>query len=682
MKVIIFCFTCFFALNTALVRGQKCDTVAFQDMYWFKGFFSSYATKSVADKEGNIFMAGNVVDDANYNGLVIKTSKRGTAIWATSIGSGKPDIINDIVLTKDNGVVIAGQTKGSELSGEGWIAKVDANGRVSWAVSVPINNSVIFKVISLADGGFAAVGSYGIDYTIDEYGNVSGAKKVYAIVIRLNADGTLKWLRNYYSNKEFDLPESILQLQDGSLFVTGTTAYFDNTIHGFIMKLDDAEGIAVNTKFFQGDIAPYKAFQLPDESIRISGYGNECQVDKDLNPLWLRKLDFNLNFYNPPDLIKLSTKSSNAVDTAYYFANLSYGASFIPVLIKVRGVAVPGAEALEYTRSYSFNTLSGKTGNTVATPFNNNTFGICGSYTLKGFDASFPVEKDEDQTVFLQTDKEGRTPCSEDMPLSLTVEDLPVPGFNSGNFTSQSFIKIFDAFTSGSSLLPRQVIDCFTVTCCRDTAVYKDAKVCEGQNFVLPGGTTTNTAGIYSNIFNASSGCDSIVFTTLAVQRAIKVSLGNDTCITKNQPIKYKLFFKQADIKILWQDGSTDSIYVAPQAGQYYVTASSACNVASDTVNIFEACSFPVYVPSAFTPNNDRLNDVFRIINMNGQQLISFSIYNRFGNKVFYSKDVNKGWDGKINGTDQPLGTYVYVISYKDFAGKTQLLKHYFVLIR
>ena len=97
---------------------------------------------------------------------------------------------------------------------------------------------------------------------------------------------------------------------------------------------------------------------------------------------------------------------------------------------------------------------------------------------------------------------------------------------------------------------------------------------------------------------------------------------------------------------------------------------------------VYSDCNLPIYIPNAFTPNGDYLNDVFKIGDMRNQQLIDFSIYNRYGQVVFKTTDPKKGWDGKINSKDQPISTFVYLIRYKDFTGKLQFAKGTFMLLR
>lgn len=68
-----------------------------------------------------------------------------------------------------------------------------------------------------------------------------------------------------------------------------------------------------------------------------------------------------------------------------------------------------------------------------------------------------------------------------------------------------------------------------------------------------------------------------------------------------------------------------------------------------------------LFVPTAFTPNGDGINDVFRVANITFQDVPEFRVYNRWGKEIFAAAD-NKGWDGTFNGLPQELGVYYYII--------------------
>jgi gliding motility-associated-like protein len=93
---------------------------------------------------------------------------------------------------------------------------------------------------------------------------------------------------------------------------------------------------------------------------------------------------------------------------------------------------------------------------------------------------------------------------------------------------------------------------------------------------------------------------------------------------------------------------------------------------------------FSIYIPNTFTPNGDNLNDVFNIkgvgIKTEGYLM---EIYNRWGDLVYSTKELTKGWDGTVNGLNAENGVYVYKVKAfaangegkKEYVGHVSLLK-------
>ena len=89
----------------------------------------------------------------------------------------------------------------------------------------------------------------------------------------------------------------------------------------------------------------------------------------------------------------------------------------------------------------------------------------------------------------------------------------------------------------------------------------------------------------------------------------------------------------------------------------------------------------PLYIPNAFTPDGDGLNDLFRIPPGTDFSLTNFSIYNIWGERIFMTTDLNSGWNGRVKGVDQSSGVYVYKIN--GFQNdKPVFLKGTFTLVR
>jgi gliding motility-associated-like protein len=111
------------------------------------------------------------------------------------------------------------------------------------------------------------------------------------------------------------------------------------------------------------------------------------------------------------------------------------------------------------------------------------------------------------------------------------------------------------------------------------------------------------------------------------------------------------------------------------------VTDIAGC-VGSDTVFVKVYDGPAYYVPNAFSPNGDGLNDVFRPVPVGMTTTEFFRVFNRFGDIIFETNKWLRGWDGTYLGRTQPTGTYVWVVKGKDRNGKTVEAKGTVVLIR
>ncbi len=134
----------------------------------------------------------------------------------------------------------------------------------------------------------------------------------------------------------------------------------------------------------------------------------------------------------------------------------------------------------------------------------------------------------------------------------------------------------------------------------------------------------------------------------------------------------------------VWQDGTTQPYYTVSTAGQYYVTVQTACAPLSDTILVrTKLCNCKVTLPTAFSPNNDGLNDKYRVVYRCPMEEFHFAIYDRWGQKVFETTDPDTGWDGIYKNTPQPISVYAWIMSYRDpyenlvksFAGNVTLIR-------
>jgi gliding motility-associated-like protein len=89
-------------------------------------------------------------------------------------------------------------------------------------------------------------------------------------------------------------------------------------------------------------------------------------------------------------------------------------------------------------------------------------------------------------------------------------------------------------------------------------------------------------------------------------------------------------------------------------------TTTGCIDTASVSIEVDETLEF--FVPNTFTPNGDGLNDVLQAYG-NGVTRFKMEVFNRWGEKIFETNDINEGWDGTFKGKDVPPGVYVYTVT-------------------
>jgi len=183
---------------------------------------------------------------------------------------------------------------------------------------------------------------------------------------------------------------------------------------------------------------------------------------------------------------------------------------------------------------------------------------------------------------------------------------------------------------------------------------------------------TTSVAGLYKLKVTDADGCTATDSVYLAVNRLPNVYLGRDTTLCSGQ--KLTLDAGTDGDKYNWSTGEiTQTIQVGEgnQAIWVAVENSKGCSK-SDTLNIL-ACRV-ADIPNAFTPNGDGDNDTWRIRHIEDRSNITVEIFDRWGRRVFQSKNglPAGGWDGTFNGRNLPMDSYYYIINMND--GSTPLV--------
>lgn len=186
---------------------------------------------------------------------------------------------------------------------------------------------------------------------------------------------------------------------------------------------------------------------------------------------------------------------------------------------------------------------------------------------------------------------------------------------------------------------------------------------------------------------SSQNGCISDIKQTTLPIRAVSANAGPDTIAIYNQPfqlhgsggVSYQwspaMYLNNSSIEAPVAILSDDQIFTLK------VTNSQGCT-GKDDVKITVVKKFDIYVPSGFTPNGDGKNDILKPYSVGIQMLEYFCIYNRWGQLVFKTDQLNFGWDGFVNGKLQGNEIFIWLIKATDINGHVIFKKGTTVLIR
>jgi gliding motility-associated-like protein len=220
---------------------------------------------------------------------------------------------------------------------------------------------------------------------------------------------------------------------------------------------------------------------------------------------------------------------------------------------------------------------------------------------------------------------------------------------------------------------PGITLDITPVNCADDTNGSIEALVTGVNNPVITWNTDppfqgnalmNQPAGIISVNISSDDGCavDTLVEIPYGPDAFPVADLGPDRyiCTGENLILSPGTFSNYQ-----WQDLSTDSAYLVFIPGTYHVEVENASGcIAADTIEVIYSCPDAVWIPSAFTPGLDGLNDLF-YPQSSVFETARLTVFNRWGQPVFESNAAQPGWDGTLNGEPCPEGIYFYRFRYR-----------------
>lgn len=194
-------------------------------------------------------------------------------------------------------------------------------------------------------------------------------------------------------------------------------------------------------------------------------------------------------------------------------------------------------------------------------------------------------------------------------------------------------------------------------------------------------------------IVTADNGCSSIDTTRQIHIESIYTNAGKDTSVQMDKPFALNGSWSGDVITtptLIWSppvglsstnEESPTAVLQKDQVYSLTAVTDIGCT-ATDNVKINVFKSPGVLVPTGFTPNHDGLNDVLRPRYNGIKRLDYFAIYDRWGQIIFKTNDMTKGWDGSFNGRELGTGVFVWIANAEAFDGNKYQLRGTTTLVK
>jgi gliding motility-associated-like protein len=169
-------------------------------------------------------------------------------------------------------------------------------------------------------------------------------------------------------------------------------------------------------------------------------------------------------------------------------------------------------------------------------------------------------------------------------------------------------------------------------------------------------------SGVYTYFCTDMAGCSDSASTVLHVKPAPRIDFAESDTIEYSEGFELQ-GSSEADY-CRWSTGDIRSQISVQHDGEYRLTASLSGCESTDSVYLRRRSS-ALYLPNAFSPNNDTHNDILRAIGpTEGISSFSLQVFSRWDNLLFETHDPKQGWDGTFQGQACPPGTYICQIKY------------------
>jgi len=210
---------------------------------------------------------------------------------------------------------------------------------------------------------------------------------------------------------------------------------------------------------------------------------------------------------------------------------------------------------------------------------------------------------------------------------------------------------------------------------------YKDSVAIAGATAITYQVTDTTGQHYYNVMITTSNKCITSEPFFLVASKLYDIHIPADTTLCMNDTMILAPVLDGISYTINGEIASAVSI---SKEGSYTIAATDiyGCQKTFTTKVSLQNCNnCDPFVPTAFTPNGDGLNDLFKAKVNCALSQFHLRIFNRWGKTIFETGDINRAWDGTLSGIKLPPGTYVYLIDYKTKTGAARMARGTIVLM-
>jgi gliding motility-associated-like protein len=689
--------------------GQICDNRFLSINY--KG--PSYDTVTSCMFSKNETLSIGQLSDFNNAAHIAKYSGNGTPLWSYTYAIDyfsfyPPTFFQTVYLKKiipvvDGGYLVSGNFD-KVLSPFGLpppvkkyalLAKIDKFGQVLWSKTLSNEGDLnISSVYETSDG----------DYIV-YLGTDNGKKKLsldhsYSKIVRIDAKGNIKWSTLLFTylydagGLGLDHKQAITQAKNKNIILA-------HVVHKAVLRGENYHTVQGNLHFLSFDYTSGKmnwetSYEYPVPAADTSFTPDIITATELPDGRFSFITTLYLSTIKQPALTKkgASIITSNKGKIENLVAYYPLDGTSCKITDVVVDIAQNNKTLLLKTGISDILTNIDNNGQINWSKGYNNAAGsfpvTCFSMGKKGFNI-FMSSKTSLYTRLLITDTAGVIDCANE-PAAIIAEpaafDFPHDSVTTNTnmnldayYDYQLPFKRIEAYP-----LQKEIICEQTAACCTDfidSTHLNNTTICEGKNFALPDGTIVKDSGNYYSVTKSPLGCDSIKFYRVNIDKDIsKLSLGQDSCLTQSATIT--LFATAGYSNYYWGNNVTASTnsYNINMPGYYKVRVSNTCGTKTDSIIIYDRCDYPIYMPGAFSPNSDGINDYYGISQLNKNRLISFKIFNRWGQLIFKTTNPSEKWDGRFRNEALQFGTFIYYVEMAGLSGNRIVAKGSFILLR